>query len=83
MSIIGEKIRNVNAASTMSEDERMYANTLVVSNTVSVITAVMQAVSGGKLASLDSATDLSALPDLVALKVQARLTAIIAGGKVK
>lgn len=83
MSIISEKLNNHSKRGAMSEDERMYSNTLIVANTVSIVSAVLQSVSGGKLASLDNASDPQALSDLIALKVQARLAAVIAGGKVQ
>ncbi|QMP24097.1 hypothetical protein [Proteus phage 10] len=61
-------------------DNSLYDNTAATANIVSVVSAVLQKVSGNKIADMSSVEDKSALANFVAVKLQTRLTPLIVGG---
>ncbi|MEQ5216042.1 MULTISPECIES: hypothetical protein [Proteus] len=61
-------------------DNSLYDNTATTANIVSTVSAVLQKVSGNKIADMSSVEDKSALANFVAVKLQTRLTPLIVGG---
>ncbi len=61
-------------------DNSLYDNTAATANIVSTVSAVLQKVSGNKIADVSSIEDKAALANFVAVKLQARLTPLIVGG---